>query len=165
MKDLGKKNEKKNNGDIKELFDDREVAISEPLKINQAFAKKFEARKDKEELGRLMNNPRLRNKVLKRSDDPFSEEGESSDDSEEEEEEDSDAELVTNEVGAKVLETISKIKMKTKEIYDKDKQFFDADDFDKVKEKKQEAGALTFSRFLCSTLKKVNKKPKQIELF
>lgn len=142
-----------NGAETKALFEDDEN-IDEALRINQKYANRFETRKDKEELQRLINNPSLKSKALKKSKDPLLEI--SSDDSDDEEEEDSDAEMVTKEVGAKVLETISRIKFGRKEIYDKEKRFFDDDDFEERK-KNTEGKMLTFTKFMSSTLKKVIK--------
>lgn len=129
------------------LFDDDENA--EPLKINKAFAQKFEARKNKEEMSRLMSNPKLR-AMQRRKDARLDESSSSSSD-----EEDSDAELVTPEVGAKVLSTISRIRMGRKEIYDPEQKFFNDEDFEIESSKVKKGGPLTFTKFMSSVLKKV----------
>lgn len=130
-----------------ELFEAQEC--DEKITINETYAKKFEERKNKEELQRL-------SKLQKEASENFSD-SEKSTESSEREEEDSDAELVTKEVGAKVLETISRISLKKREIYDPKRSFFDEEDFiQDESEKKASDESLTVSKFICSTLKKVS---------
>lgn len=134
----------------KSLFGNEEGEVH--LRINEAFAKKFEARKDREEMRKLMKDPKLRARVTKKS-----ELSDGSTEDSDEEDEDSDAELLTHEVEAKILETISRIRMGRKEIYDPNHQFFDQSDFEaKTKTTKSAEGPLTFTKFMRSTLKEVS---------
>merc|ERR1719456_1301060 len=105
-----------------DLFDDEvEQTVSEQkdeLKISVDYAKKFEERKRKQDLKKAME-------VLDSDSDASSE--------------DSDAELLTEQVQSKILDTLVKIKKKDPSIYDDSKKFFADGDFEatEVKEKKE----------------------------
>ena len=92
------------------LFD--EVESNQPqdieLKVNDNFAKKYQAKKTREEA----NN--LRNKL-----DGYSDENDSTS-----EEEDEEAELLTDDIENTFLKTLALIKAKDPSIYDSNKKFF-----------------------------------------
>jgi len=95
-----------------DLFGDAENTPE--LKISQSFAKKYNEKKDHEELIRGQ-------KILAEEDHG----------SESSEEEDEDAELLTKKVGLKIFETLNKIKSKDPSIYDNKHTFFSEKDFEK----------------------------------
>jgi protein KRI1 len=125
------------------LFDDlpKEKDDIHTLKLNDKYLASFNARKRKEALAK--EAARFRN------------ENSASESSSTSEEEDSDAELLTKEVQAKILTTLSKIKSKDATIYDKEKKFFNEEDFQEKDTKKKTVKPLTFSRFMSKTLVKV----------
>jgi len=93
------------------------------LSVNHRFASDYESKKRRQELSRAQEQGLL----------------DSESDSESDEDEDSDAEMLTEDVDLKVLETIKKIRSKDPEIYDSSKSFFtDADtDVERVREGKR----------------------------
>jgi len=98
-----------------DLLDEGE-AEEGSLKISERFAKKYNERKDREELTRAR-------RILADEDADHSESSES-------EPEDEEGDLLTNRVEGKIFETLNKIRAKDPTIYDKSKVFFDDDDFD-----------------------------------
>eukprot|EP00971_Amphidinium_carterae_P035455 698013-Amphidinium_carterae.1 len=86
------------------LFGEGGDEATEKLTISQTYAKKYNERKDKEELTRA-------SRVL-------ADEDALDDESSEEETEDEDGEMLTDSVDNKIFETLTKIKRKDPSIYD-----------------------------------------------
>ena len=101
--------------------------------INKQYAENYERKKRVEELSKLQ--------------DKYAQEEEFSTDSESLEEEDEEGDLVTPEVDAKILETISIIRAKDENIYKPEKVFFSEKDFEGVEEKKVKAKPFTIQDF------------------
>lgn len=112
------------------------------LKVSKTYAKKYNERKDREELTRAK-------RIL-------ADEGDSSDESSASTE-DEDAELLTETVNDKIFETLSKIKSRDPSIYDKNHSFFDDADFSEGKKEgtdKPTKPGVTYKDFLRDTLMK-----------
>eukprot|EP00397_Hematodinium_sp_SG-2012_P025426 GEMP01026562.1.p1 GENE.GEMP01026562.1~~GEMP01026562.1.p1 ORF type:complete len:667 (+),score=216.91 GEMP01026562.1:17-2017(+) len=103
------------------------------LKVNEKFARKYDKRKDLQDL--------VRAKQL------LDDEGSSSS-----EDDDDNAELLTPHVDGKILETLCAIKNKDPSIYDPAKTFFDEKDFER--RKIAEAKKITYNDLLRETLLK-----------
>merc|ERR550534_733561 len=115
-----------------DLLGDASDDKKDTLQINEQYAKKYEKRKDREDLVRAK-------KFLDDDDDSSSSE-----------DEDENAQLLSTHVESKILETLCAIKHKDPRIYDKSQTFFSDQDF--KKQKKMDAKAVTYKDFLRDTL-------------
>lgn len=100
----------------KELFNKEDNSTKAQLSVNKDFQKRFEHRKQREEL------ERLKEKYGKDFVDQAAEDGESSSISEDE-----DGKLVDDDVMLDFMQTYTKIKTKHPDIYNKDSNFFNID--------------------------------------
>jgi len=112
-----------------------------PLRISEEYAKKYNERKDKEELTRAA-------RILADED--------VDDESSEEETEDEGAGLLTEQVNTKIFDTLGKIKRKDPSIYNPKKVFFDDKDFSEAAEQSADKSAssksMTYKDFMRKTL-------------
>lgn len=97
-----------------------EEEVVSKLKINESYEKRYQERKEKEELSRLTEKY---GDKLDAADDEDSTS----------EEEDVNGELVTPEVDSQIFQTIAKIKAKNPEIYNSNKTFFDEQEIAKIR--------------------------------
>lgn len=114
--------------------------------INSSYAKKYEDRKRKEEIGHLedkyksnLQKKGLLEKIQQRNgrneSDLPGDDGEESfteSDSESDEEEDDDGELLTPAVDAQILKTLSEIRSRTEKVYDSKVNFFEEEELGKL---------------------------------
>lgn len=121
------------------LLDDTEDDNMQNITVNQQYAEKYNARKQKEALKNVAGKLGFASTEVSTDDESS--------------EEDSDGELLTKEVQAKVLTTISRIRQKDPCIYDPSTKFFTDDDF-AHQPKPSNSKPLTFTKFLSRTLAK-----------
>ncbi|KAJ3267088.1 KRRI-Interacting protein 1, partial [Borealophlyctis nickersoniae] len=116
----------KNHKKLINLLEDEE---DEPeLRINEKFAKQYEAKKKHEEFTSLRE----------KYGDDYLDEDEGPPDSESEEEEDEFGELVTPEVDAQFMKTLAKLRAKKEEVYDPNSNFFSEEQIKKAQEEWKE---------------------------
>lgn len=132
--------------DMMELLDEKDEAadLEATFKVSAKYANKYNERKDKEELTRAR-------RILADEDADHNTDSET-------ESEDEGANLLTNKVEDKIFQTLNRIRSKDPAIYDKDKVFFDDDDFEdggasgsSSKPSKREGG-VRYKDFLRETL-------------
>lgn len=114
-----------------ELFDDDSGDdLTSEVRINRKFAKKWDAKKDREEL--LFNEKRLREQGVTLDSDASTSESE-----------DEDGALLNERVNGKFLDTLQKLRNKDPTVYDPKQTFFNSADFfeeRRVKTLKTESG-------------------------
>lgn len=122
-----------------DLLGDGDEEDDAPLKVSASFAKKYNEKKDKQELARAR-------RIL------ADEDADGSSDSDAESE-DEGGKLLTDKVAADIFETLRKIKNKDPSIYDKSAVFFDEKDFESGKvDTEGKAKPVRYADFLRDTL-------------
>lgn len=118
-------------------FDDEEKENARmEFNINETYAKRFEHNKRREELQKLESKYGSHFRAHHNNDDGESEleEDSESTDSESDVEEDETGELMTPELDAQILKTISNIRAQKEEIYDPNTSYFTEEQMKKINE-------------------------------